>query len=74
MASDIDATAPLLVINPQASRVRDPDRRRAIVDLVADAIRARSGRPPVIVDDTQDAAEELLSTVDDTATGRRYRR
>jgi diacylglycerol kinase family enzyme len=57
---DVDPTAPLLVINPRASRVRDPQHRRAIVDFVGDAIRARTGRPPVIVDDTQDTAEALL--------------
>ena len=58
--TDIDPTAPLLVINPRASRLRDPRHRRAIVEFVGDAVRARTGRPPVIVDDTQDAAEGML--------------
>ena len=58
--TDIDPTAPLLVINPRASRVRDPQHRRAVVELVADAIRTRTGAPPAIVEDTQDAAEAQL--------------
>jgi diacylglycerol kinase (ATP) len=58
--SDIDPTAPLLVINSRASRVRDPRHRRAVVDLVADAVRTRTGVPPAVVDDTQDAAEAQL--------------
>jgi diacylglycerol kinase (ATP) len=57
---DLDPTAPLLVINPRASRVREPDRRRAMVEVIARAVRARTGREPTVVDDTQDAAGALL--------------
>ena len=62
-STDIDPTAPLLVINSRASRVRDPHQRRAIVELVSDAVRTRTGRPPDVVDDTQDGAEARLRAV-----------
>ncbi|MFL5684747.1 MAG: diacylglycerol/lipid kinase family protein [Chloroflexota bacterium] len=60
---DVDATAPQLVINRAASRVRDPERRRAIIEVVAAAIEARTGRRPTIVDDTQDAAGSALEAL-----------
>jgi diacylglycerol kinase (ATP) len=63
MPPDIDATAPQLVINRAASRVRDPERRRAFIDVVAAAITARTGRAPTIVDDTQEAAESALEAL-----------
>jgi diacylglycerol kinase family enzyme len=64
MAPDeIDPTAPLLVINPRAARVRDPERRRAMVDVVARAVQERTGRRPVVVDDTQDAAGSRLEAL-----------
>jgi diacylglycerol kinase family enzyme len=55
-----DPTDPLLVINPRASRLRDADRRRAIVEAVAGAVRERSGREPRALDDTQDVATAAL--------------
>lgn len=61
--SDIDATAPQLVINRGASRIRDPGKRRALVDLVAAAITARTGLEPAIIDDTQEAAGALLAAL-----------
>jgi diacylglycerol kinase family enzyme len=61
--ADVDPTAPRLVINRRASRLRDPERRSAIVAVVASAILARTGREPVIVDDTQEAAGSLLSSL-----------
>ena len=60
---DVDATAPLLVINRRASRLRDPERRRAIIDVVTTAVTARTGRVPVVVDDTQDAAGSVLGSL-----------
>jgi diacylglycerol kinase family enzyme len=58
-----DPTDPLLVINPRASRLRDPDRRRAVVEVVAKAVRERTGREPRALDDTQDAATAALVAV-----------
>ncbi|HET9083792.1 MAG TPA: diacylglycerol kinase family protein [Candidatus Limnocylindrales bacterium] len=63
MPHDTDATAPQLVINRGASRVRDPERRRAFIDVVAAAVTARIGRAPTIVDDTQEAAGSALEAL-----------
>lgn len=60
-----DPTAPLLVINPRASRLRDAERRDAIVDVVSRAVLARTGRDPTIVDDTKDVAATALEAVTD---------
>ena len=60
---DVDATAPMLVINRRASRLRDPERRRALVDVVATAVTVRTGLAPVIVDDTQAAAGTVLASL-----------
>jgi diacylglycerol kinase family enzyme len=58
-----DLSDPLLVINPRASRMRDHDRRRAIVEVVAKAVHERTGREPRVLDDTQDAATAALEAV-----------
>jgi diacylglycerol kinase family enzyme len=58
-----DPSDPLLVLNPRASRLRDPDRRRAIVDVVTRAVEARTGRTPWLVDDTQDVAAAALASL-----------
>lgn len=63
VSSEIDPEAPLLVINPRASRLRDPDRRHAIVALVVRALQERTGREPVIVDDSQDATGSVLQAL-----------
>ncbi len=55
-----DPSAPLLVVNPRASRLRDPSRRAATVEVVARAIRARTGLEPVVVDDSEEAASVAL--------------
>jgi diacylglycerol kinase family enzyme len=60
---DVDATAPQIIINRGASRIRDPERRRAFVDVVASAVEARTGLKPAIVDDTQDAAGSALEAL-----------
>lgn len=57
---DVDATPPQLVINRGASRIRDPKRRRAYIEVVAAAIETRTGLKPTIVDDTQEAAGSAL--------------
>jgi diacylglycerol kinase family enzyme len=56
-----DPAAPLIVINPRASRLRDPERRAAIVAAVSRAVRTRTGQDPWSVDDTQDVAEAALA-------------
>jgi diacylglycerol kinase (ATP) len=56
-----DPSAPLLVVNPRASRLREPDRRAATVRVVVRAIRDRTGQEPVVVDDTEEAASAALA-------------
>ncbi len=64
MTADLgDPTAPLLVINPRASRLRDPSSRAAIVEVVTRAVRVRTGREPHVVDDTQDVAAAALEAL-----------
>ena len=61
MASiESDPSAPLLVVNAHAARLRDPARRAATVEVVARAIRAQTCREPVVVDDTEEAASAAL--------------
>ena len=55
-----DPSAPLLVVNPRAARLRDPARRAATVEVVVRALRARTGRQPVVIDDTEEAASAAL--------------
>ena len=55
-----DPSAPLLVVNPRASRLRDPARRDAVVDVVARAVRSRTGRDPLVIADTEAVATEAL--------------
>ena len=58
-----DPSDPLLVINPRASRLRDPDRRTEIVEVVARAVAVRTGRTPWVVDDTQEVATAALEAL-----------
>ena len=55
-----DPSAPLIVVNPRASRLRDPARREAFVEVVARAVRMRTDREPVVVDDSEAAASAAL--------------
>ena len=52
---------PVVVVNPTASRLHDPERRRRIVGDVAAAVRARTGLAPIVVDTTPDHARETLA-------------
>jgi diacylglycerol kinase family enzyme len=52
---------PLVVINPVASRVADPARRERLLGAIVDAVEERTGRVPVVVDESPAAAREALT-------------
>jgi len=56
-----DSAAPLVIVNPRASRLHDPERRQRIVASVAAAVEARTGRPPLVVDTTPEDARGALA-------------
>jgi diacylglycerol kinase (ATP) len=53
---------PLVVVNPLASRISDPGRRDWVIASVAEAVLARTGRTPTVVDTTLDDARAALAT------------
>jgi diacylglycerol kinase family enzyme len=59
------ADAPLIVVNPNASRLADPRRRATLVDRVVASTRSRSDRPPDVVEGDHASALEALATVAD---------
>jgi diacylglycerol kinase family enzyme len=60
-----DPSAPLLVINPRASRLSDPAARAALVEQVARAVRARTGREPWPIAGSQADARVALERLTD---------
>jgi diacylglycerol kinase (ATP) len=58
---DMTSDRPLVVVNPSASQMADPARRRRIVASVTEAVEARTGRSPVVVDTTPAAARRALA-------------
>lgn len=65
VAPGVDPSAPLVVINPRASRLQDPSRRAALVEDVSRAVEARTGHRPTVVGDTLEAAQAALETLVD---------
>jgi diacylglycerol kinase (ATP) len=65
-AADADDT-PLIVVNPRAARLHDGARRTELVDQVAHAVRARTGREPRIEDG---AMADAAAALDRAARGR----
>ncbi len=60
-----DAAAPLVIVNPRAARLHDAARRAEVVDAVARAVRARTGRVPRIESGSlADAHTALAAAVD----------
>jgi diacylglycerol kinase (ATP) len=53
--------APLVVVNPTASKVAHEQRRGGIVESVVAAVEARTGRPPDVVGTTREAAALALA-------------
>jgi diacylglycerol kinase (ATP) len=54
-------SAPLVVVNPVASRIADPARRARLVEAIVGAVEARTGRSPVVVDGSPEAAVDALA-------------
>ena len=42
--------APLVVLNPHASRLHDPETRRALTQARIKGVQARTGQTPVVAD------------------------
>jgi diacylglycerol kinase (ATP) len=53
--------APLVVINPNASRLADPTTRARVTSGLVRAVEGRTGRTPVVVDTTPEAARAALA-------------
>ncbi len=60
-----DPSAPLLVINPRASRLSDPTDRNALVERVARAVLTRTERKPLLVAGGQADARAALERLTD---------
>ena len=58
---DARSAAPLVVANPMASGLADPDRRRRIVASIVSAVEQRTGRTPIIADSTPEIASGALA-------------
>ena len=53
--------APLIVVNPVASQIADVSRRLRVVEDAVRAVEGRTGRTPIVVDASPDAAREALT-------------
>jgi len=60
----VDPTAPLILVNPRASRIVDPAERERISNAVVAAVRRRFGREPRVetgsLDDSRSALAEMV--------------
>lgn len=61
METPVAPAPPLVVLNPTASRLHDPETRRALTDALTRAIRARTGIDPVVVAGSVEAAREAFA-------------
>ena len=55
----------LVLVNPRASRLTDPARRRRVVEAVTTAVRQRTGRAPLVEDRSLEAARAALVAASD---------
>ncbi len=55
----------LVLVNPRASRLTDPARRRRVVEAVTSAVRQRTGRAPLVEDRSLEAARAALAAASD---------
>ena len=60
-AADVDPTAPLVIVNPRAARLHDPDRRASLIEAVIAAVRSRTGLAPRVESGSIDAADAALA-------------
>ena len=54
-------SAPLVIVNPVASRIADPARRGRLVEAVVRAVEDRTGHGPIVVDESPEASIEALA-------------
>ena len=59
--SATDPTAPLILVNPRASKIADPARRERVSDAVIGAVRNRFGREPRVEMETLEATRAALA-------------
>jgi diacylglycerol kinase family enzyme len=55
----------LVLVNPRASRLTDPVRRRRVVEAVTAAVRQRTGRAPLVEDRSLEASRAALGAAVD---------
>ena len=55
------AASPLVVVNPNASQLTDRARRERVAESLLRAVEARTGRVPILVDTTPEAARDALA-------------
>ena len=65
VTSSSDPSAPLILVNPRASRLADPARRDSIVEAVSRAVQRRHGRPPRVESGTLEATRAALAEATD---------
>jgi diacylglycerol kinase (ATP) len=58
-----DPSAPLILVNPRAARLRDAGRRAAVVESVVRAVRARTGAEPFVEDGDLEATGAALAAI-----------
>ena len=63
VADPDDASAPLIVVNPRAARLADPRHRDELVESVARAVFARTGRRSRVVDGDLAAAHAAVAAL-----------
>ena len=61
-----DPSAPLIIVNPRAARLADPQRRRDVTSSIAHAVLYRTGRPGRIVDGSLDEARAAIARLGST--------
>ncbi|MFL5647451.1 MAG: diacylglycerol/lipid kinase family protein [Chloroflexota bacterium] len=59
--SPTDPTAPLILVNPRASKIADPTRREAVAAAVIGAVRNRFGREPRVEMETLESTRAALA-------------
>lgn len=64
--SSTDLRAPLILVNPRASRLADPVRRDRIVESVSNAVLRRFGRAPRVEANTLEATRAALAEATET--------
>ena len=57
MPPPVATATPLVVLNPHASRLHDPETRRVLTSALVKAVRARTGQDPIVADGTVEDAQ-----------------